>query len=345
MRPARSQSRLRDRRRKQHRRPAVRLLLIAAAASLMLAGCGALREDEAFRPSPPTSSRRSRSRIGSRTVARSSTSATRRSIRSLPRTSPISRASGASISSPRRMRSTRARLSRSSTMGSPICRRAPATSSRWTSRAARRSGSTKATSEDEISTVCCGWTSRGVAIGDGRVYLGKLDGKLVALDASSGEEVWSAAVGDWRNGETITSAPLYYDGLVVTGLSGGEFGVRGSVTAYDAETGKQAWRFYTIPGPGRDRPRDVAAGQRRLEARRRPGLADAGSRSGARTALLLDRQHRARLRRQQSQGRQPVRELDRRRSTPRRANTGGTSSRCTTTSGTSTRPRRSCSST
>ena len=104
--------------------------------------------------------------------------------------------------------------------------------------------------EDEISTVCCGWTSRGVAIGDGRVYLGKLDGKLVALDASSGEEVWSADVGDWRNGETITNAALYYDGLVVTGLSGGEFGIRGRVTAYDAETGKEAWRFYTVPGPG-----------------------------------------------------------------------------------------------
>jgi alcohol dehydrogenase (cytochrome c) len=104
--------------------------------------------------------------------------------------------------------------------------------------------------DDEITTVCCGWTSRGVAIGDGRVYLGKLDGKLVALDASSGEEVWTVAVGDWRDGETITSAPLYYDGLVVTGLSGGEFGIRGSVTAYDAETGKEAWRFYTIPGPG-----------------------------------------------------------------------------------------------
>jgi alcohol dehydrogenase (cytochrome c) len=104
--------------------------------------------------------------------------------------------------------------------------------------------------EDKITTVCCGWTSRGVAIGDGRVYLGRLDGDLVALDAESGEEVWSTAVGNWRNGETITSAPLYYDGLVVTGLSGGEFGIRGSVTAYDAETGEQAWRFYTVPGPG-----------------------------------------------------------------------------------------------
>jgi quinohemoprotein ethanol dehydrogenase len=104
--------------------------------------------------------------------------------------------------------------------------------------------------DQSINTVCCGWTSRGVAIGDGRVYLGKLDGNLVALDATSGQEVWSAAVGDWRKGETITSAPLYYEGLVVTGISGGEFGVRSRVTAYDAETGKLVWRFYTIPGPG-----------------------------------------------------------------------------------------------
>ena len=104
--------------------------------------------------------------------------------------------------------------------------------------------------DERINTVCCGWTSRGVAIGDGRVYLGRLDGTLVALDAGSGKEVWSTAHGQWKKGETITSAPLYYDGLVVTGISGGEFGIRGSVTAYDAETGEEAWRFYTIPGPG-----------------------------------------------------------------------------------------------
>jgi len=101
-----------------------------------------------------------------------------------------------------------------------------------------------------INTVCCGWTSRGVALGDGRVYLGKLDGTLVALDAGSGKQVWSATVGDWRKGATITSAPLYYDGLVITGVAGGEFGIRGSVTAYAAATGKLVWRFHTIPGPG-----------------------------------------------------------------------------------------------
>ncbi len=104
--------------------------------------------------------------------------------------------------------------------------------------------------EQTISTVCCGWTSRGVAIGDGQVYLGKLDGTLVALNAGSGKEVWSATVGDWRKGSTITSAPLYYNGMVVTGVSGGEYGIRGRVSAYDAKTGKLVWRFYTIPGPG-----------------------------------------------------------------------------------------------
>jgi quinohemoprotein ethanol dehydrogenase len=102
----------------------------------------------------------------------------------------------------------------------------------------------------QIKTVCCGWTSRGVAIGDGRVYVGQLDGKLVALDAESGDPEWETQVERWQDGYTITSAPLYYDGMVVTGISGGEFGIRGRVTAYDAETGEEKWRFHTIPGPG-----------------------------------------------------------------------------------------------
>ena len=108
----------------------------------------------------------------------------------------------------------------------------------------------RANLDQKITTVCCGWTSRGVAIGEGKVYVGQLDGKLVALDIDSGEVAWSTQVGDWRQGYTITSAPLYFDGRVVTGLSGGEFGIRGRVTAFDAETGKEVWRFYTVPGPG-----------------------------------------------------------------------------------------------
>ncbi|HET7513559.1 MAG TPA: PQQ-binding-like beta-propeller repeat protein, partial [Gaiella sp.] len=102
----------------------------------------------------------------------------------------------------------------------------------------------------KINTVCCGWLSRGVAIGEGKVFIGQLDGQLVALDQETGKVAWKTAVGDWRKGYTITAAPLYYDGMVVTGVSGGEFSIRGRVQAYDAETGKLVWRFYTIPGPG-----------------------------------------------------------------------------------------------
>ncbi len=104
----------------------------------------------------------------------------------------------------------------------------------------------------KINTICCGWTSRGVAIGEGKVYAGLLDGRLVALDQQSGELVWETAVGDWRNGETITNAPLYYNGRVYTGLSGGEYGIRGRLMAYNAETGEEDWRFWAIPGPGEE---------------------------------------------------------------------------------------------
>lgn len=89
-----------------------------------------------------------------------------------------------------------------------------------------------------------------MALGDGKVYVGQLDGQLVALDQQTGEPLWSTQVGRWQEGYTITSAPLYYGGLVITGTAGGDRGVRGHVTAYDAKNGQQVWRFYTIPGPG-----------------------------------------------------------------------------------------------
>src|SRR4051794_38614439 len=108
----------------------------------------------------------------------------------------------------------------------------------------------KANLDQTISTVCCGWDNRGVALGDGKVFVGRLDGTLVALDQRTGQQAWKTMVYPWQKGGTITSAPLYYDGLVITGVSGGEFGIRGRVTAYDAKTGKEAWRFNTIPGPG-----------------------------------------------------------------------------------------------
>ena len=100
------------------------------------------------------------------------------------------------------------------------------------------------------NAVCCGWTSRGVGIGDGKIFAGQLDGKLVALDRATGAVVWSVQAERWPEGYTITTAPLYYDGLVYTGFAGGERGIRGRVKAYDADDGTLVWTFYTIPGPG-----------------------------------------------------------------------------------------------
>ena len=103
---------------------------------------------------------------------------------------------------------------------------------------------------EKINTVCCGWTSRGVGFGDGKVFVGQLDGKLLALDQRTGAVAWSVQAERWEEGFTITSAPLYYDGLVITGFAGAEYGIRGRVRAYDARDGSLKWTFYTVPGPG-----------------------------------------------------------------------------------------------
>lgn len=102
----------------------------------------------------------------------------------------------------------------------------------------------------EMDTVCCGWTTRGVAVADGKVFAGLLDATLIALDAKTGELLWDTEVANWEEGYTITSAPLYYNGKVFTGVAGGEYGIRGRVMAYDADLGYEVWRFYTVPGPG-----------------------------------------------------------------------------------------------
>jgi alcohol dehydrogenase (cytochrome c) len=101
-----------------------------------------------------------------------------------------------------------------------------------------------------IITVCCGWSSRGLGMGDGKIFLGRLDGKLEARDQSTGKVVWSTQAEPWQDGYTITSAPLYYDGLVITGFAGAEYTARGRVKAFDAKTGKLVWTFYTVPAPG-----------------------------------------------------------------------------------------------
>lgn len=95
---------------------------------------------------------------------------------------------------------------------------------------------------------CCDVVNRGVAVRDGKVFAGILDGRLIALDQKTGEVVWEILTVDPDKNYTITGAPRVAGNLVIIGNGGAEFGVRGYVTAYDIDTGKQAWRFYTVPG-------------------------------------------------------------------------------------------------
>jgi PQQ-dependent dehydrogenase (methanol/ethanol family) len=96
---------------------------------------------------------------------------------------------------------------------------------------------------------CCGPVNRGVAVYDGRVYMGQLDGKLVALDATNGNVVWEKQLGDPQEGYALNGPVVATDGKVLAGVSGGEYGIRGFLAAYDAASGDEVWRFYTIPSP------------------------------------------------------------------------------------------------
>jgi alcohol dehydrogenase (cytochrome c) len=92
-------------------------------------------------------------------------------------------------------------------------------------------------------------TNRGVAMWGDKLYLATVDAHLIALDAKTGKEVWNTKVGDYQHGEYMTLEPLIVHGKVMVGSSGGEFGVRAYIAAYDADSGKQAWRTYTVPSP------------------------------------------------------------------------------------------------
>jgi len=118
-----------------------------------------------------------------------------------------------------------------------------------------KTGKTKWTHQPELpndyfATVCCGLDNRGVAYANGKIFFGRLDAKLVALDANTGKQLWQATVADYKAGHAITSPPTVYKNLVVTGIAGGEYGIRGFVQAFDQNTGKSVWKTYTIPGAG-----------------------------------------------------------------------------------------------
>lgn len=102
-----------------------------------------------------------------------------------------------------------------------------------------------------IPVMCCDTVNRGLAYAEGKIFLQQADTKLVALDAKTGKEVWSVVNGDPKKGETNTSAPHVFKDKVITGISGGEFGVRGFVAAYDINTGKLVWKGYSM-GPDSD---------------------------------------------------------------------------------------------
>src|SRR5579872_1379279 len=98
--------------------------------------------------------------------------------------------------------------------------------------------------------VCCGIINRGAALYDGKVFRTTLDANVIALDAKDGKELWRQKAADIKEGYSMTVAPLVADGVVITGISGAEFGTRDFIDGWDPETGKRLWRTYTIPAPG-----------------------------------------------------------------------------------------------
>ena len=125
--------------------------------------------------------------------------------------------------------------------------------------------------------LCCGTINRGVAMLGGRIFMTTPDAHLVAIDARNGKQLWDVEMGDWHQGYGSTMAPLVVKDKIIAGVSGGEFGIRGFVDAYDPATGKRVWRFWTIPSKERIRRRQLAG--RLLAARRRSNVEHGNIRS------------------------------------------------------------------
>jgi alcohol dehydrogenase (cytochrome c) len=105
-------------------------------------------------------------------------------------------------------------------------------------------------SPSPLSRPCCGRVNRGVAVVGDTLFMGTIDAHIIAVDAKNGKPLWNTAVAKPESGYAITHAPLVIKDKVIVGVAGGEFGIRGFIAAYDIKTGKEDWRFYTIPGPG-----------------------------------------------------------------------------------------------
>jgi alcohol dehydrogenase (cytochrome c) len=182
--------------------------------------------------------------------------------------------------------------------------------------------------------VCCGANNRGLAILGDTLFMGTLDANLIAIDAKTGRQVWKTEVAKTREGYSITLAPLVVKDKVIVGVGGGEYGIRGFIAAYDAGTGKEAWRFYTIPGPGEKGHETWEACPAKPESFCDPEawkhgggsiwVTGSSARSGPATTCIPTRWSR---------------------STPTRARSGGTTSSRRTTSTTTTPCRFRCTST
>ena len=103
---------------------------------------------------------------------------------------------------------------------------------------------------DPIARNCCGQETRGLAILGDKIFMAALDTTVIALDAKSGKELWKTQAADPKQRYSMTHAPIVIKDKVIAGVAGGEFGIRGFIAAFDVNTGKEVWRFYTIPGPG-----------------------------------------------------------------------------------------------
>ena len=159
----------------------------------------------------------------------------------------------------------------------------------------------------ENLTACCGLVNRGFAMLGDKLFMTTLDAHLLALDMRTGAVVWDATLEKFSNGYAATIAPIIAKDKVIVGVAGGEFGIRGFIDAYDATTGKRAWRFYTIPGPG-EPGHDTWAGDSWKTGGASVWVTGAYD-PEQNTLLLRHRQPRARLSQREPAGRQPLQRL------------------------------------